>query len=139
MTPPPFNSRAEEAIAKVHAALADGFDAGDVSVLVRESVEFAEAMGGMSGPQKRELAIAFTCDLIDKFFHSGTPRIEQLVEAIDWPLLPDAIEAAVIDPWVKKLAVPYAKGLLKSVVPSLVDLVVDAAKGKVNVNKETTA
>ena len=138
MSEPEFNERIEDAIAKTAEALADGFDASDVSVLVREAVETAEALDDLEGPAKRTLAIEFACGLVDRFFHKATPEIEALVERVDWPLLPDAIEAAVIDPWVKKLAVPYARDLIKLAIPSMVDLVVDAAKGKIRVNTETT-
>lgn len=131
-----FSRRVEDAIAKTQAALADGFDAADVAVLVREAVEAAEALDDLAGTEKRQFAIEFVCGLVDKFFASATPQIEELVERIDWPLLPDAIEESVIDPWVKKLAVPYARDLLKLSIPSMVDLVVDATKGAVDVNRD---
>jgi len=132
--PDRFSQRVEEALAKTAEALADGFDATDVSVIVREAVETAEAFDDLNGPEKRKLAINFASALIDKFFQSSTPSIEKLVEKIDWPLLPDSVEAAVIDPWVKKLAVPFARDLVKSAIPSLVDLAVDASKGKLKLN-----
>jgi hypothetical protein len=129
-----FNDKVEQAIAKTADALADGFDASDVSVLVREAVEVAEGLDSLDGPAKRKLAIEFAGTLVDKFFTEATPQIEQLVKDVDWPFLTDGMEAALVDPIVKKFAVPYARDLLKLAIPSMVDLVVDASKGFVNVN-----
>lgn len=130
-----FNALVEAAIARTAVALADGFDASDVAVLVKEAVEVAEALDDLDGPAKRELAIEFASTLVDQFFCEATPQIEKLVADVDWPLLPESVEAAVIDPWVKTIAVPYARDLIKLAIPSMVDLVVDAAKGALAVNE----
>jgi len=138
MSAPEFDARIEEALAKTMEALADGFDAEDVAVLVREAVEIADTVGdldGFDGPEKRELAVSFACNLIDKFFSSATPQIASMVEAVDWPWITDGMEKAIVDPLVLKFAVPYARDLIKSTIPSLVDLVVNATKGKIAVNK----
>jgi hypothetical protein len=131
-----FTGRIEDAIGKTAEALADGFDVPDLHVLVREAVECAEALDDLDGPAKRRCAIEFASELVDTFFTVSTPTIEKLVENVDWPLLPEAVERAVIDPWVRKLAVPYARDLIKTAIPYLVDLVVDATKGAVKVNEK---
>ncbi len=134
-----FNERVEVAIDRTSKALADGFDAGDVAVLVREAVEVAEGLDGLTGQEKRAIAIGFVYSLLDQFFESATPQIEKLVADVDWPLLPDSVEAAVVDPWVRKIAVPYARDLIKLAVPSMIDLVVEATAGRVKVNEPNEA
>jgi len=136
MSAPEFPPAVEAAIARVTEALADGFDAEDVALLVREAVEVAEKLDDLDGPSKRAMAIAFSSDLVDKFFGDSTPKIAELVEAIDWPWLTDGMEKAIVDPIVLKFAVPYARDLVKLAIPGLVDLVVKATKGGVAVNAE---
>ncbi len=130
-----FPTRVEESIARIHAAMADRFDVSDLSVLIREAVEVAETLDDLKPTEKRALAIAFVCDLIDKFFTGQTPAIEKLIEDVDWPWLTDGMERTLVDPIVKRFAVPFAKDLLKLSIPYLVDLVVDATSGKVAVNQ----
>lgn len=130
-----FTGRIEDAIAKTAEALADGFDVEDVALLLKEAVECAEALDDLDGPQKRACAIEFAEELINMLFSAGTPAIDKLVEDVDWPLIPEGIERAVIDPWVKKLALPYARDLVKLMIPTLADLIVEATKGSVKVNE----
>ena len=61
----------------------DGFQWGDIAKVVRLAIEFAE-IAGMSGADKRALAIDLLCEVIDR---------------VDFPWLPDYL----LDPYLKQL------------------------------------
>ena len=92
-----------ERVRVVAGYLEDGFNLHDLALVLRESIEFAEELGSMSGPAKRELAISF---------------VRKVLAATDGPG-PDVL----IDPIVESLA------------PTLIDLVIQASRGGLDVNR----
>lgn len=132
--PPDAEARLEAAISEVAATLADGFDpAADVAVLIRQAVEIAEAFGDLDGTEKKALALAFLERVLDECFDAATPAIEKMVEDLDLPG-PEVIERLVWDPLLKSVAPKLLRPAIKASLPRLVDLVVDAAGGKLLVN-----
>lgn len=123
--------RFEKAIRDSAAALADGFQVADLSTLLKDAVELADTCDELSGSEKRALAIKYVEALIDRV--SGD-SVEQWVRDLDLPG-PEWVEEKLWDPLLIKVAVPLVRRGLKSVVPSLIDLVVDATKGTLNVNR----
>jgi len=100
---------------------------------VREAVEIAEAFGDLDGTEKKALALAFLERVIDECFDAATPAIEAMVVALDLPG-PDALEALVWDPLLKAVAPKLLKPALLACLPKLVDLVVDASRGGLELN-----
>lgn len=91
----------EEHAKKLLAAFDDGFQWSDVFNLVPQAMEIVQAVGGMTGPEKEESALAI---------------IDYVIDNTDTPWLPDALT----DPIIKKGArfmipklIEAAKGKLK--------------------------
>ncbi len=134
--PPDAEARLEAAITRIADAVRDSFDVEDIAVIVHESVEVAEAFGDLDGTEKKALALALGERLVDEFFTTATPAIERMVAHIDWPLLTDGMEAAIIDPLVAKVAPHLLKPALKASLPALVDLVISAHNGGLKLNNK---
>lgn len=138
-TPTPLDQLPEAALRqldrsmeRVATALADGLQAEDVAVLVRESVEAAEAVGAAwSGPEKRRFAVMLYGRLLDL----AEPRVREavgvIVRATDGPG-PDAL----VDPVVERYAPPILMAGLRMIGPRMIDLVVEASAGRIDVNAE---
>jgi len=122
------------AIEETTAALADGLDVSDLAVLVRNGVEIADQLDDIPGEKKRELALAYASELLDEFWEKATPKMQEAIAAIDIPWIPEGIESSMIDPLIAKYAPELVKHFAKQALPSFVDLVVDASRGKIQVN-----
>jgi len=133
--PPNSDEKLEAAIARVADTLADGFDpTADLAILVRESVEIAETFGDLDGTEKKALALAFLKRVITECFDAATPAIEAMVVALDLPG-PEWIERTVFDPMLKAIAPKLLKPALLACLPKLIDLVVDASSGGLELNQ----
>lgn len=130
-----FTDKTEELIERI-ATMAGGgsLDFAELGTLVRHVVEIAEEFA-VPGPKKRELALGLLDRLVDRFFSAATPTLERWIEDLDVPFLPESIERVTIDPVLLAWAPELVRPLLKSAMPALVDLVVDATKGAVKVNE----
>jgi hypothetical protein len=126
----------DRAIEETTAALADGLDIGDLATLIRNGIEIADKLDDVPGDQKRDLTLAYVTDLLDQFWDKATPQMEAAIAALDVPYLSEGMEAAIFDPIAKRLAPPLVLSLMKQLLPNLVDLVVAASKGGVQVNVE---
>lgn len=120
--------RLEAAITRVADAVRDGFDVADIAIIVREGVEIAESFGDLTSTEKKALALAFGERLIDEFFDTATPAIEKMVVELDLPG-PEWFERTVWDPALTLIAPKLLKPALKSALPALVDLVISAHNG----------
>lgn len=127
------NDRIEACIDRVAALLADGLQVDDAAVLIREAVECAEAIGEvekLNGTEKRALAL----DLVDRFVRIAEPQVQafvdKLADSTDGPG-PDWL----VDPILKRTAVPIVAATLRHLAPSLVDLLVEASRGGLALNK----
>lgn len=130
-----LNERIEASIDRVAALLADGLQVDDAAAFIHEAVECAEAIGEverLSGPEKRALAL----DLVDRFLTLAAPQVQAFVDKLadttdgpgpDW----------LVDPIVKRAAVPIVVGTIKRVSPALVDLVIKASRGDLALNGST--
>jgi hypothetical protein len=91
----------EEHGKKIMEAFADGFQWSDVFNIVPQAMEIVQAVGGMTGPEKEEAALAI---------------VDYVIDNTDLPWLPDNL----VDPLLKKGArymipklIEAAKGKLK--------------------------
>jgi len=133
--PPDAEARLEASISRVADALRDDFDVEDIAILVREAVEIAEAFEDLDGSEKKALALAFLERVVDDFFATATPALEKMVEDLDLPG-PAWLERAAFDPIVKAIAPALLRPALKAALPALVDLVVNASRGALDINME---
>lgn len=132
-----IQTKLEQSLERITRAVADGLDLEDLPVLVEESMRVAEQLDDVPGEQKGEFAKSFALALFDKFFASGSPRLNELIEAIDVPLLPEAVERVTIDPILKAWAPSLLRSALAELLPRLFTLVADASHGRViNVGEE---
>ena len=112
-----------------------GISFEDMGQIVRGAVETAEIVGpDLLGKEKRKLAELYCCKLIDRFFDRSSDKLDKWIEDLDLPG-PEWLERAAWDPLLKRLAPQIVKPMLKAAVPNLLDLVIDATRGKVKVNK----
>jgi hypothetical protein len=96
----------EEHAAKIMEAFEDGFQWADVFDIVPQAMEIVEAVGGMSGPEKEESALAI---------------IDYVIDNTDTPWIPDNMT----DPLLKKGARYMIPMILKAAKG---DLKVDSLK-----------
>lgn len=137
MIPPDADKILEAAITRVAAALADGFDpTEDLAVLVREAVEIAETFGDLAGSEKKALALAFLERVIDECWASATPTIDAIVEELDLPG-PEWVEQVVWDPLLQAIAPQLIRPAVLRLLPRIVDLVVDASREHLDINRRT--
>lgn len=99
------------AVDNIKSAFADGFQLADLAVLVREVSTFAEVFS-LTGEEKRELALQVA---------------QRVLDETDIPWWPDKLRL----PLVGEVG---ADALIMRVMPKLLDLVVDATKGKLPLN-----
>lgn len=125
-----------QAVEETTAALADGLDVGDVALLVKNGVEIAERLDDVPPEKKRELALSYASELLDEFWSSATPAMRKGIAELDIPWVPEGVEAAIIDPVVAAYAPTLLKHFVKLALPSIVDLVITASRGGVQVNTE---
>ncbi len=94
----------QEQTAEIMEAFKDGFQWTDVFSVVPKAMEIVERMDGLTGDEKKEVAVKIVNHVIDE---------------TDTPWLPDAL----VDPIAKKA------------VPHVIDLVIDATKGRLAINR----
>lgn len=99
-----------DAVKKVVACFKDGFEFKDILVAVQTACEIAEGFMGVPGPEKKK----FVCEVVEKAYREVEPDI---------PWVPEPVET-----WVENY-------ILKNLVPYAVDMLVNATKGKTNINK----
>lgn len=131
-----MGTKVEASLDRIAGALADGWDVSDLALVVRESMEVAEHLEHANGAAKQQFATEFASALLDQFLASCTPKLDKLIEEIDVPFLPEAIERVTVDPILKKWAPLLIQRVAEKALPSLFTLVVDASRGKISVNTE---
>jgi len=100
-----------EAVKKVVECFKDKkFSFSDITLAVRTACEITECFAGLSGVEKK----AFAVEVIGKAYREVD---------VDLPWIPEPFET-----WIEEV-------ILKSLVPPLIDLIVDCTKGKVAVNQ----
>jgi len=131
-----MNERIQASIDRVAGLLSDGLQVDDAAALIREAVEVAEAVGeveALTGSEKRAVAL----DLVDRFLALAAPQVQafcdHLADTTDGPG-PDWL----VDPIVKRAAPPIVVGTVRKLAPALVDLLVDASRGKLALNDTAT-
>ena len=124
-----------EALRETAEVLADGLDLEDLAVLLKGGAELAERSDNLSGAEKRDLAIRFADEVLEKHLTSDTPALRELVASLDLPG-PEWLEEAVWDPLLCAVAPKVARAVIHAALPKLLDLLVDATKGRVAVNVE---
>ena len=134
MTPEEMTARIDQAIQESAEVLVDGLQPGDISILVRNGVELADNYAELSGERKREFAVTYASALIDEHLTADNPHLQRCVRELDLPG-PDWIEAAVWDPLLIRIAPDLLRPIIKEALPRLFDLVVDATRGRVAVNR----
>lgn len=98
-----------QAVEKVVKCFSDGFQFSDILTAVRVAVEIAETVTTLDGPGKK----AFVVEVIEKAYREVDPDI----------------------PWVPNLIENYIEDyVLKNLVPAVIELIINATKGKINVN-----
>lgn len=98
------------AVKKVVECFSDGFEFSDIVKSIRTTVEIAETITDLDGAQKKQ----FVIDVIRQGYKEVNPNI---------PWVPEPFET-----WVEDY-------VLKHLVPAVIELIVDATKGKVKVNQ----
>lgn len=135
MFPPETEAKLEAAINDIAQTLTEDFDPlADIATLVRQAVTMAESFGDLDGPEKKALALAFLERVIDECFSETPPGLAKMIEDLDLPG-PEFIEQTVWDPLLKAAAPKILVPVLKMALPHLVDLVVDAASGALDINR----
>jgi hypothetical protein len=120
----------EEALKRAAAAIraelgeADGFSWEDIPDVVRVGTEVVETIGGMTGEQKKAAVLATIRPIYEE-------KLKGLLDKHDMPWVPAALERSIVDPMLLQTSL----WAFDQIVPSLIDLVVDASKGKLNLNK----
>jgi len=98
-----------QAVEQVVACFSDGFHFADIVKAVRVAAEIAESITALPGDQRK----AFVVDVIRQAYRKANPDI---------PWVPEPVET-----WVENY-------VLDNLVPSLIELIIDATKGRINVN-----
>jgi len=112
-----------------------GFDLGDLPHLIRLSAEAAESFKDLDRIEKRAIAETFAGDLIDELLVEATPKVIELIQSIDIPFLPEAIERVTFDPFAIKWSPLLIRAAVKLLLPGFFDLIVSASKGEVAINR----
>jgi hypothetical protein len=96
-------------IAKYRILSADGLTLAELASLgadaVADAVTAFEAIGGLTGHEKKQAALGFA----DVFY-------DQVIAPIDIPRIPEFVETRVVDPALKQLFLKLAEGLVESLV-----------------------
>ena len=106
----------------------------DIGKVIRHSMEIAEEASDMTGAEKKEFAANLSSKLSKQLLESIQPKLDKWVEDLDLPG-PEWLEKAMWDPMLKAAVPSLVPVILDRVVPSVIDLVVDATKGKLFINK----
>lgn len=123
-------ARLNECLAELREVFADGFQFSDLAMLVKVATEFVE-LSKLTGPEKRAAAVL----LMERFIDGvDLDRVEEFVRRLDLPG-PEILEDNVWDPILLKYAIPLLKDTLKAHLPTLIDLIVSATKGKLKINE----
>jgi len=125
-----FTDKLNAALDEIAAAVNGGVDLSDLPLIAAKSMEVAEQLDDVTGEEKARFANDFACELIDRFLVDATPELVALVQSIDVPFLPEAIERVTFDPVVLKWAPLVVRAVVKLMLPALFALVISAAKGK---------
>ena len=123
------------ALDEIATALVGGFDLGDVTLIVKKSMEVADLITEGTGEEKAAFAKRFAHELLREQLGSCGPKLSALIEAVDIPFMPEAMERAVVDPILKAWAPVVLRAALDEILPGIFDLVVAATRGEVSVNK----
>lgn len=97
-----------EAVDRIKVALADGFQFGDIAFLVREVMGVAKDFSTLTGPEKKALAMSLA---------------ETVLKETDVPWLPDELNLPIIGE-------VGADALILKAIDKIIDMVWDAAKGR---------
>ena len=97
-----------EAVDRIKLVLADGFQFSDIGFLVKEVMAFAKDFSDLTGAEKKALAMSLA---------------ETVLDETDIPWLPDKLNL----PFVGEIG---ADALILKGVDKLIDVVWDAAKGR---------
>ena len=106
----------------------------DIGKVIKHSMEIAEEASDMTGAEKKEFAANLSSKLSKQLLESIQPKLDKWVEDLDLPG-PEWLEKAMWDPMLKAAVPSLVPVILDRVVPSVIDLVVDATKGKLFINK----
>lgn len=106
----------------------------DIGKVIKHSMEIAEEASDMTGAEKKEFAAKLSSKLSKQLLKSIQPKLDKWVEDLDLPG-PEWLEKAMWDPMLKAAVPSLVPVILDRVVPSVIDLVVDATKGKLFINK----
>ena len=106
----------------------------DIGKGIKHSMEIAEEASDMTGAEKKEFAANLSSKLSKQLLESIQPKLDKWVEDLDLPG-PEWLEKAMWDPMLKAAVPSLVPVILDRVVPSVIDLVVDATKGKLFINK----
>jgi len=98
------------AVKKVVECFGNGFEFDDIINAVKTAAEIAETITELDGPQKKQ----FVVDVIRQAYKEVNPNI---------PWVPEPIET-----WVEDY-------VLKNLVPSVIELIIDVTKKKVQINQ----
>jgi len=102
-----------DAIKRIRDAFTDGkIELKDIYLLIKEATEFAE-LANLPGEEKRALAMRV---------------VKKVLEQTDIPWLPDKLTLPIVGD-------VGADALIMRFLPSILDLVVDASRGKLALNK----
>ena len=105
----------------------------DIGKVIKHSMEIAEEASDMTGAEKKEFAANLSSKLSKQLLESIQPKLDKWVEDLDLPG-PEWLEKAMWDPMLKAAVPSLVPVILDRVVPSVIDLVVDATKGKLFIN-----
>ena len=106
----------------------------DIGKVIKHSMEIAEEASDMTGAEKKDFAANLSSKLSKQLLKSIQPKLDKWVEELDLPG-PEWLEKAMWDPMLKAAVPSLVPVILDRVVPSVIDLVVDATKGKLFINK----
>lgn len=134
-----LDAQLSKVLDEIAEAVHDGVDVEDVALVVRKSMEVAEKLDDVSGADKSAFAETLAAALLDRFLAQCTPALAQLIEEIDVPFLPEAVERATIDPLLRAWTPTLLRAVLRRALPSLFTLVVDATRGELAVNGKVRA
>ena len=127
------DERLDAAIDSAALALKDGLTFDDIPKLIRSGVEVAETFDGLTGAEKRDLVQRYVAELVG-FALEDSPQLAEWVANLDIPYVPEGVEAVVVDPLIRAVLPPVLRPILLSLVPGVVEAVLDASKGGVQVN-----
>lgn len=118
----------EQAIDDLAHVFNGGFDFKDLRLVVLKAVQVAELLQDVAGEDKREFAAEFAAQLLEKHLDECPKQVAELIQAIDIPYLPEALERTLVDPVLERMAAQLVRELVLASLPGLCDLVVSMSK-----------